>query len=165
VKPRPRTPLPHVQRRDDVRLLDAPCQKWRFSGRISRVVEGYPWLVRSRLIWFHPDLGSLAAGTRTKRTSKVPTCRNHASQTRYHRRGTSHDAAVVERERRLPDLAAQLRGRRRRRDRRSSWYRLAAGLPRGIGGGRVVTVTDLSVAAGRRRLRRVRQDSNLRPAD
>jgi len=72
----------------------------------------------------------------------------------YHRRGTRHHAAaVVERERRLSDLAAQLRGRRRRRCRRSRRDHLAAGLPRGLGGRRAVAFADLPVAAGRRRLR------------
>ena len=57
---------------------------------------------------------------------------------------------------RLPDLATQLCGRRRRRDRRSRRNHLAAGLSRGLGGGRVVAVSDLPFAPGRRRLRHQR---------
>src|ERR671917_1651497 len=73
------------------------------------------------------------------------------------RRGIRHyAAAVVERERRLPDLAAQLRGRRRRRYRRPRRDHLAARLPRGLGGRRAMAFANLPVAAGRRRLRHQR---------
>ena len=63
---------------------------------------------------------------------------------------------MVAARRRLPDLAAQLRGRRRRRDRRPARDRRAPRPPRRAGRRRALALPHLPVAAGRRRLRHLR---------
>ena len=63
---------------------------------------------------------------------------------------------MVAARRRLPDLAAQLRGRRRRRDRRPARDRRAPRPPRRAGRRRALALPHLPVAAGRRGLRHLR---------
>src|SRR3712207_5130828 len=84
--------------------------------------------------WTRSSARAATSASRSNARNNESGALNPTAQTHYRKGDTSHyyAAAAVERERRLPDLAAQLRGRRRRRDRRSRRDHLAAGLPRDL---------------------------------